>query len=136
MKTTKIYYYAGLRLRVTISDKMATKIEIMGVSDRKKDSVSFLNFDLSLLRGTDFQKSVWKEIAKIPKGKTMSYQQVAKNIGRPLAFRAVAQACGQNPIPVLIPCHRVVGKNNLGGYTPKIEYKIKLLRYEGIYLLS
>ena len=92
-----------------------------------------LDDDLPLdLHGTPFQVAVWKEMLRIPAGETLSYGDVARNIGRPRAFRAVAQACGANPVPVVVPCHRVVASNGLGGYTGGIERKIALLRAEGI----
>src|SRR5215213_4746399 len=76
------------------------------------------------LHGTPFQLAVWKEMLRIPAGSTRSYAQVARKIGRPTAFRAVAQACGANPVPVVVPCHRVVASNGLGGYTGGIDRKI------------
>ena len=84
------------------------------------------------LHGTPFQVEVWKEMLRIPAGRTRSYGEVARNIGRPKAFRAVAQACGANPIPVVVPCHRVVASNGLGGYTGGIDRKIFLLKAEGV----
>lgn len=84
------------------------------------------------LRGTPFQVAVWKEMLRIPAGSTRSYGDVARNIGRPKAFRAVAQACGANPLPVVVPCHRVVASNGLGGYTGGIDRKIFLLKAEGV----
>ena len=58
--------------------------------------------------GTFFQKKVWLELSKIPKGETKTYKEIAIAIGRPLAVRAVANACGKNPLPIKIPCHRVI----------------------------
>jgi AraC family transcriptional regulator of adaptative response/methylated-DNA-[protein]-cysteine methyltransferase len=84
------------------------------------------------LHGTPFQVEVWKEMLRIPAGRTLSYAEVARNIGRPKAFRAVAQACGANPVPVVVPCHRVVASNGLGGYTGGIDRKIALLAAEGV----
>lgn len=96
-----------------------------------------LDDDLPLdLHGTPFQVAVWKEMLRIPAGETLSYGDVARNIGRPKAFRAVAQACGANPVPIVVPCHRVVASNGLGGYTGGIERKIALLRAEGIAILT
>ena len=70
------------------------------------------------LKGTNFQIKVWKEIAKIPKGKTKSYKEIAIAIGRPNSSRAVANACGKNPYPIEIPCHRVIRSNGeIGGYS-------------------
>ena len=70
--------------------------------------------------GTGFQISVWKKIAEIPSGQTATYSEIAHSIGKPKSFRAVANACGQNPFPVVIPCHRVVRLDGgLGGYSGK-----------------
>ena len=78
------------------------------------------------LKGTKFQIKVWNEIAKIPKGKTKSYKEIAKAIGRPKSYRAVANACGKNPFPIEIPCHRVIKSNGeLGGYSEKGGSKAK-----------
>jgi O-6-methylguanine DNA methyltransferase len=68
------------------------------------------------IEGTSFQRQVWQTIMTIPYGTTMTYQDVAISIGRPTACRAVANACGQNKLALFIPCHRVIGKHNLGGY--------------------
>ena len=65
-----------------------------------------------------FQKKVWRELSKIPKGETKTYKEIAIAIGRPLAVRAVANACGKNPYPIKIPCHRVIRSDGkLGGYS-------------------
>ena len=67
---------------------------------------------------TEFQKRVWEEIDKIPYGKTVTYKEIAEKIGKPNASRAVANACGQNPTPVIRPCHRVICSNgDIGGYS-------------------
>lgn len=85
------------------------------------------------LHGTPFQLSVWKEMLRIPAGSTRSYGEIARRIGRPTAFRAVAQACGANPVPIVVPCHRVVGSGGrLGGYTGGLDRKITLLASEGV----
>lgn len=90
------------------------------------------SFDISFtLAGTDFQKSIWTELLKIPYGKTITYSQLAENINCPLAVRAAANACNKNPISIIIPCHRVIGKNNqLTGYAGGLEIKEKLLEME------
>ena len=76
---------------------------------------------------------VWKEIAKIPSGQTRTYKELAENIGRPKSSRAVANACGKNPIPPTIPCHRVVMSNGkVGGYAYGEHIKTKMLNDEGI----
>ena len=85
--------------------------------------------------GTAFQKKVWSEIDKIPRGEVVTYSQIAKNIGHPKAARAVANACGANPNPIIIPCHRVIRSDGeLGGYSGPggIKKKKELLENEGI----
>jgi AraC family transcriptional regulator of adaptative response/methylated-DNA-[protein]-cysteine methyltransferase len=83
------------------------------------------------LLGSPFQKSVWNELAKIPCGQTCSYAEVAKNMGMPKAFRAVANANGANQIAIVIPCHRVINTNgDLGGYGGGITRKSWLLNHE------
>jgi O-6-methylguanine DNA methyltransferase len=85
------------------------------------------------LVGTDFQKSVWNALRKISPGKTKSYGEIARAIGRPKAVRAVGGACGANPVPVLVPCHRVLAANKkLGGFSGGLDWKRKLLASEGI----
>ena len=93
-------------------------------------------FDLPFqLNGTDFQKSVWNALCQIPYGETRSYQQIADTIGNPKAVRAVGMANNKNPLPIIIPCHRVIGKNGkLVGYAGGIEIKTKLLELEGVLL--
>jgi len=82
---------------------------------------------------TEFQKSVWRAMLKISPGKTKSYGEIAHAIGNPKAVRAVGGACGANPIPVLVPCHRVLAANNkLGGFSGGLDWKRKLLAGEGI----
>ena len=81
--------------------------------------------------GTYFQKKVWEEMTKIPYGKTVSYGELAANIGNPRAVRAVANACGVNPLPILVPCHRVIAANGkIGGYTGGLDKKVFLLKLE------
>ena len=89
------------------------------------------------IKGTDFQKMVWLEITKIPKGKTITYKELALKIGKPKAYRAVANACGKNPLLEIIPCHRVIREDGkMGGYKGKkgVERKKRLLKSEGVKL--
>ena len=82
--------------------------------------------------GTQFQRQVWEELRKVPYGGTVSYGELARRVGRPKAARAVGQANHNNPIPIIIPCHRVVGSGGaLTGYAGGLEIKEKLLRLEG-----
>jgi len=86
-----------------------------------------------VLVGTLFQQSVWRVIAKIPQGKVISYGDIAKRIGKPKASRAVGAACGANPVPYLVPCHRVVAANGgLGGFSGGLDVKKRLLKAEGV----
>ena len=81
-----------------------------------------------LPKGTDFQKQVWQAITRIPAGKTKTYGELARAIGRPRAYRAVANACGRNPLPIFIPCHRVVAANGkIGGFSAGLAWKRLLL---------
>ncbi len=83
------------------------------------------------LRGTEFQVESWKALVRIPYGKTISYGQQAKNIGNPKACRAVGSANGKNPIPIIVPCHRVVASDgSLGGYSLGLKMKKQLLDLE------
>jgi methylated-DNA-[protein]-cysteine S-methyltransferase len=85
--------------------------------------------------GTAFQQQVWQALLDIPFGETRSYGQIAAQLGKSSASRAVGMACGRNPIAVLIPCHRVVGSTGaLTGYAGGIAFKQALLRHEGVVL--
>ena len=89
--------------------------------------------DIAKLAGTEFQKKVWQAISEIPRGKTLSYKELAIKIGKPKAIRAVGNAVGANPFPITIPCHRVVKSDgSLGGYSGKggVKTKRKLLKSE------
>ena len=90
------------------------------------------SFDLPLApAGTPFQQKVWSDLRKIPYGETISYGELAKRIGNPNASRAVGLANGSNPIPIIIPCHRVIGSNGkLTGYGGGLPIKEKLLALE------
>lgn len=90
------------------------------------------NFDIPLApEGTEFQKSVWNVLKKIPYGKTFSYKQVAEAVGNPKASRVVGMANNRNPIPLFIPCHRVIGSNGkLIGFAGGLDLKESLLKME------
>lgn len=89
---------------------------------------------LDLTRGTDFQRRIWEAIRSIPRGQTRSYGVLGTQIGQAGAARAVGGACGANPIPVLIPCHRVLAAGGaLGGFTGELDWKRKLLAREGVF---
>jgi len=98
------------------------------IAGRKLDSALPLD-----LRGTDFQREVWSELLAIPAGSTRSYLDIAQAIKRPKATRAVAQACGANPVAVVVPCHRVVmSDGSIGGYSGLPGVKKALLAAEGV----
>ena len=92
------------------------------------------SFDVALdLVGTEFQVQAWRALRRIPFGKTISYGQQASNIKKPKAFRAVGSANGKNPIPIIVPCHRVVASDgSLGGYSLGLKMKKQLLALEGV----
>lgn len=89
-------------------------------------------FDLTYdIQGTEFQKRVWKELSKIPYGKTVSYSFIAKKLNQEKAVRAVGTANGRNPLSIIVPCHRVIAANGtLGGYAGGLDIKTKLLELE------
>ena len=88
-----------------------------------------VQLDLSWL--TPFRREVLLECARIPRGEVASYAELARRVGRPLAFRAVGNTMRTNPIPIVIPCHRVVGSNGLGGFGGGLGMKQQLLTLEG-----
>ena len=87
---------------------------------------------LDLARGTPFQRSVWQALLAIPTGRTTSYAELGRQLGRPQAARAIGAAVGRNPVSIVVPCHRVVGTAGaLTGYAGGLERKTALLRLEG-----
>ena len=85
-----------------------------------------------LYNGTDFQRLVWSKLSRVPYGKVVTYGQLAAAIGQPTAARAVANAVGDNPFLILLPCHRVVAADGIGGFSAGLEAKKRLLALEGI----
>ena len=87
---------------------------------------------IDLSAGTEFQRRVWETMRTIGPGRTLSYGEIAKRIGDPKAVRAVGGACGANPVPVFVPCHRVLAANQrLGGFSGGLDWKRRLLAREG-----
>jgi methylated-DNA-[protein]-cysteine S-methyltransferase len=82
--------------------------------------------------GAPFQREVWSELQRIPYGETISYGELARRVGRPNGPRAVGQANGRNPVPIIVPCHRVVAHNGIGGYGGGLKVKRALLAVEGV----
>lgn len=95
-----------------------------------------ISFDVPLApKGTEFQKSAWQELLKIPYGKVINYGEQAKRLGKPKAARAVGAANGKNPIGIMIPCHRVIGSSgSLTGFAGGLEIKAQLLSLEANYI--
>jgi len=111
--------------------------EPSGIADRLR---AYFNGDLGAIddlavrfdRGTPFQHEVWHALRTIPLGETISYAELARRVGRPTAFRAVGAANGQNPVGVVVPCHRVIAADGtLGGYGGGLDRKRWLLAHEG-----
>lgn len=141
MKTTDLQTTWGtITLTLNSSGKVvALKLPMLKKTPRKPFSVERFQTLENLARkfstagipdGTDFQKSVWRELKKIPRGQTRTYGEIAAAIGRPKAVRAAGSACGANPLPVFIPCHRVVAANGIGGFGSGLPWKILLLEKE------
>lgn len=142
-------------LKITVSDNLLCSIEFLDkqpahssdsenniIAQTKNELKEYFNgdrthFSVPLnLQGTDFQHSVWKLLQKIPYGQTVTYGELAQQLGDPDKARAVAGANGLNPIPIIIPCHRVIGADNkLTGYSGGIKRKEFLLQLEGALLL-
>lgn len=90
---------------------------------------------LDISSGSEFQRPVWQQLLAIPLGRTRTYGELAALLGKPSASRAIGMACGANPIPVIIPCHRVVAANGrMGGFGGGPEWKRRLLQIEGVLL--
>ena len=127
-----------LKDRIRSEFPESEKVEISGNLELKKGIEAFISgedvkFNLRV-DGTPFELEVWSALLDVPYGQTVSYSEIAKRIGKPRAVRAVANACAKNPIPLVIPCHRIIRKSGgLGGYGPGIEKKIALLEIEGSY---
>jgi methylated-DNA-[protein]-cysteine S-methyltransferase len=102
----------------------ATQLDEYFAGERTAFSVSME------LHGTEFQKAVWAELSRIPYGKTITYGELARLVGLPRGPRAVGQANGKNPIPIIVPCHRVLARNGIGGYAGGVRVKRTLLAIE------
>jgi AraC family transcriptional regulator of adaptative response/methylated-DNA-[protein]-cysteine methyltransferase len=110
----------------------ASLLELVPRVLRVVDGIDAADGLLLDLRGTPFQRRVWGAMATIPRGTTRTYGELARSIGAPNAVRAVARACGENPVAILVPCHRVLGaKGALTGYRWGIDTKRALLEREG-----
>ncbi|MDD2621106.1 MAG: methylated-DNA--[protein]-cysteine S-methyltransferase [Syntrophomonadaceae bacterium] len=119
-------------------DAIILETEILKEASRQLQSYMagiLKDFSLPLApQGTEFMRRVWESLSTIPYGETRSYQEIARSIGNEKACRAVGMANNRNPIPIIIPCHRVIGANGkLVGYGAGLEIKAKLLELEKTY---
>ena len=125
-----------ISLKLTKTSGVSDKETLFSKSIKQQLDEYFLgkreHFNIKISpKGTDFQKRVYNEMLKIPYGKTSSYSQIAENIGKSGACRAVGSACNKNPIMIIVPCHRIISKNgNLSGYAYGTDIKEKLLNFE------
>jgi len=111
--------------RHPVLQQTAKQLQEYFAGKRKKFSIAVR------LAGTEFQRKIWREIALIPFGETVSYSDLAKRAGAPEAIRAAGTSTGRNPVSIVIPCHRVVGKNGgMGGFAGGLERKRRLLELE------
>lgn len=116
----------GIKLETKLIKQTKKELEEYFRGNRKE-------FDIPCkFTGTPYQNKVWKKMQNIPYGKTITYQELAKECGNEKASRAIGNACHHNKILIIVPCHRVVAKNGLGGFGAGIDMKIKLLEMEGV----
>lgn len=123
---TESFDFSGCKISGPCEDAVLSQFEEYFFGERTK-------FTLPLdIYGTPFFIDTMQAVLKIPYGRTATYQQVAKVAGHPRAFRAVGAALAKNPVPILIPCHRVVGAHDIGGFSGGLQIKETLMRLEGI----
>ena len=117
----------------TVYDDKSNKDTISQMLEYLAGKRKDFNLKTKFLAGTEFEKKVWSELAKIPYGEVISYKELADNSGSPKAYRAVGSANSKNPLPIIYPCHRVINSNGaLGGYSGGLEIKKILLRVESL----
>ncbi|MDA8079708.1 MAG: methylated-DNA--[protein]-cysteine S-methyltransferase [Nitrospiraceae bacterium] len=118
---------AGIELKKT-ADSGLVKKELMEYFANAREEFTCMT---AFIEGTKFEKKVWELIREIPYGETRTYKWVAEKIGEPHAFRAVGNALGKNPIPIVFPCHRVIeSSGSIGGYSSGVRIKQRLLEIE------
>ncbi|MBC8268082.1 MAG: methylated-DNA--[protein]-cysteine S-methyltransferase [Rhodospirillaceae bacterium] len=118
----------GAYEKVTKANPLKIRGRVSAYFKGERDAFTDLKLDTG---GTAFQQTVWRALQKIPHGNTLSYRELASNIGRPKAQRAVGTANGRNPVAIIIPCHRVIASNGmLAGYAGGVERKRQLLTLE------
>lgn len=128
-KPVSIRFVSRAKTGTRVPEHAALRRSIKDISDYFTGKR--MRFSLREMQGTAFQKKVWKEIVRVPAAATRSYKDIARRVGRPRAVRAVANACGRNPLPILVPCHRIVASGGgLGGYSCGLHRKRWLLAHE------
>lgn len=145
----KIYYktkqcYLSLHsdgeklLKVSFESKIGNDFSCEFLEEAKREldlyfSKKLKKFSIALdIKGSDFEKSVYKALLEIPYGETRTYKQIAEFIGKDRAYRAVGNANSKNDLAIFVPCHRVVASNGIGGYTGGLDIKRFLLETEGV----
>lgn len=126
---------AILEIRSTPAKDRAIPPQALALKEQLTDYLSGkrVRFDLALARApTTMQGKLREALLALPRGQTLTYGEMAARLGMPGGAQAVGQALGKNPLPIVVPCHRVVAKGGLGGYTPDIRYKKRLLALEGV----
>lgn len=124
-RITSMFFSDEKNVEFDVENEIQKQIKEYEDGNRKE-----FNLPLHLI-GTEFQKQVWNALLEIPFGETRTYQEIAIRIGKPKALRAVGGACNRNPIGIIVPCHRVIGKNgSLTGYAGGLFYKELLLKHE------
>jgi methylated-DNA-[protein]-cysteine S-methyltransferase len=127
---TNIYFGAGTELKVNIFESPLIKKAYEQIDEYLRGEREIFDFKLEP-KGTEFQKKVWKALEQIPFGETRSYKDIAISIGNEKASRAVGMANNKNPLPIVVPCHRVIGANGkLVGYAGGLDVKERLLELE------
>lgn len=109
-----------------VTEQTRVQLEEYFAGKREEFSLFFL------YNGTDFECLIWSKLAEIPYGKVVTYAQLAAAVGQPTACRAVANAVGKNPFLIVLPCHRVVASNGIGGFSAGLGAKRVLLQHEGV----
>jgi O-6-methylguanine DNA methyltransferase len=122
--------YSGYVMKVIESHLVQAKAQLMAYCEGRR---RIFDLPLDLDQGTEFQRRVWQETLKIPYGETSTYLEIAVRLGDRSLARAVGMALGANPIPLIVPCHRIIASNgSLGGYSGGIQVKRALLKLEGV----
>jgi len=126
-----------MTVRVTLKEGRLSQVDFPNeipdefTSEHLRDVLAQLGrLELIFDQGTPFQQKTWSRMQKIPWGSALTYGQLASQIGSPRAVRAIGAACGANPLPLIVPCHRVLAEDGIGGFSGGLHWKQKLLELE------